>query len=290
VRKPNLFIVGAPKCGTTSLYAYLCEHPQIFMSPIKEPQFFAEDRRGERRRIRKLENYLKCFAGAGDEPVVGEASTAYFASPRAPFLIKEFAPDARIIIMLRSPVDKMYSRYGDARFTNQEPHPAFSDAIDAELANGPSFGLGYINSSRYAEHVETYFRVFGRERVHVILYEDFKDRTAQLYAEVLRFLGAQATTKSDFPILNASRRARSALLQEFVRCPPEPLRRLARSVLSQPARRRIRDWCSRINLIYAPQPPLDREFRNRLYSFFEDDIRQLGMLIGRDLSCWLKGD
>lgn len=288
MRRPNLFIVGAPKCGTTSLYSYLAEHPHIFMSPIKEPQFFAEDRRGDRRRIRTLEEYLACFAGAGDEPIVGEASTVYFASPRAPYLIKEFAPDSRIIIMVRNPVDKVYSRFGDARFTNKEKHRSLPEAIEAELANGPSFGLGYIESSRYAAHVETYFRVFGRERVRVILYEDFKERTAKVYAETLGFLGVEATAKSDFPALNANKHARSMFFQEFVRRPPGPLRELARRLLPQASRRRIREWSSRLNVVQNPRKPLDREYRNRLYSFFEDDVKQLGLLIGRDLSFWLR--
>ena len=107
--KPDFFIVGAPKCGTTALYTYLKQHPEIFMSPQKEPQFFANDVLGDRRHTCTWAEYLSCFAAARGAKRIGEASVAYLGSPCAPKQIKMFNPAAKIIIMLRNPVDMMHS-------------------------------------------------------------------------------------------------------------------------------------------------------------------------------------
>jgi hypothetical protein len=286
MKKPNLFIVGAPKCGTTALYTYLREHPQIFMSPLKEPEFFARDFLGDRRRIRGLQEYLACFAEVRDEEVIGEASTAYFASELAPREIKAFAPHARIIIMLRNPVDKMCSRFAEASFHNQEHHVSFEAALRAEQSDGPSFGLGYRESARYANKVRRYLTTFGRESVHVIIYDDFKEHTSKIYQETLRFLGVRPDSRSDFPVFNNNKYVRSMALQEFVRYPPDILRQFGRIAMPRAMRKGLRDWFSRLNVVCAPRPSLDPDLRRQLQREFQDDVEELGNLIGRDLSGW----
>jgi Sulfotransferase domain len=290
IKKPNFFIVGAPKCGTTALYTYFREHPQIFMPPLKEPQFFAVDLLGDRRRIRSLPEYLACFAGARDKPRIGEASTAYLGSKRAAEEIKAFAPDARIIVMLRNPVDKMYSRFNDARFTNQEPQRSFEAALSAEQRCGPSFGLGYRESARYASQVRRYLEVFDRARIHFIIFDDFRERTAATHEEALRFLGVRADDRSDFPMVNERRYVRGMPLQQFVRHPPEVLRRLGRMSISPVMRRRLREWVANLNEVAVPPPPLPADLRRRLQREFQDDVEKLGRLIGRDLSGWCEGE
>lgn len=290
MRTPNLFIVGAPKCGTTSLYAYLRDHPRIYMSPLKEPQHFAGDLRGERRRIRTIEEYLQCFSGARDETIVGEASTAYLASPDAAQKIKAFAPEARIIIMLRNPADKMYSRFNDARFNNREPHKTFEAALAAEEIDGPTMGLGYRGSARYVEQVRRYLEVFGRDKVHIILFEDLKERPAETYEAVLRFLGVPSDGRSDFPVVNRRRSARSMELQEFVRRPPGWLGSIGRAVIPLAMRAGLRRWFSAVNVDSSPPPPLSQDLRRRLTSDFAAEIEELARLIGRDLSRWLSVD
>jgi hypothetical protein len=289
VKKPNLFIVGAPKCGTTALYTYLGQHPQIFMSPIKEPEFFASDFLGDRRRILGLQKYLACFAEARDEEIVGEASTAYFASEVAPREIRGFAPHARIIIMLRNPVDKMYSRFAEACFSNQEHHVSLEAALEAEQRDGPSFGLGYRESARYASRVERYITTFGRESIHVIIYDDFKEHTSKIYQETLRFLGVRPDSRMDFPVLNSNKYVRSMALQEFVRHPPGILRQFGRIAMPMEMRKFLRGWFSRLNVVCTPRSPLDPDLRRRLQREFREDVEKLGNLIGRDLSGWSNG-
>src|ERR1700730_6628922 len=198
------------------------------MSPIKEPEFFASDFLGDRRRILGVQEYLACFAEARDEEIVGEASTAYFASEVAPREIRAFSPRARIIIMLRNPVDKMYSRFAEACFSNQEHLVSLEAALEAEQRDGPSFGLGYRESARYASRVERYLTTFGRESIHVIIYDDFKEHTSKIYQETLRFLGVRPDSRMDFPVLNSNKYARSMALQELVRPPPDILRQFGR--------------------------------------------------------------
>ena len=127
VVKPNFFLVGAPRCGTTSMYAYLRSHPQIFMpETAKEPHYFApEESLWYGKRIDDLETYLALFTGARDAVRIGEASTHYLASPSAANSIYAFNPQARILIMLRSPVDLLYSLYYHRRQTGKERHATF---------------------------------------------------------------------------------------------------------------------------------------------------------------------
>src|SRR5262249_46212300 len=131
VRKPDVFIVGGPKCGTTSLYTYLKQHPDIFMSEIKEPQYFAADTLQHQRRIRTLPEYMDCFAAAQREERIGEASTAYLGSSSAARELKKFNPNARIIVMLRNPIDVMYSLHSERLFSNIEHIGDFERAINS---------------------------------------------------------------------------------------------------------------------------------------------------------------
>src|SRR5215469_17477012 len=110
--RPSIFIVGAPKCGTTALYTYLKAHPDVFMSPLKEPQFFAEDLLGNRRNVCNWESYLALFAATGRRRA-GEASAVYLGSPSAATKIKHFSPAAQIVIMLRNPVEVMHAEHGE---------------------------------------------------------------------------------------------------------------------------------------------------------------------------------
>ncbi len=126
--KPNFFIVGAPKCGTTALYEYLRPHPNIFMPELKEPHFFAKDL-GTYPRIKTLEDYTGLFAGSTPEHLrVGEASVYYLRSSVAIANIHGFNPDARIIAMFRNPVDMVYSLHSQLLYWSEEIEPDFETA------------------------------------------------------------------------------------------------------------------------------------------------------------------
>src|SRR6185437_9034148 len=212
-RKPDLFLVGAPKCGTTALYAYLAQHPEIFMSPRKEPQFFAADIFGEQRNITILDRYLNCFARANGQKRIGEGSTAYLGSKTAAREIKKFSPRAQVLIMLRNPVDVMHAQHSQRVFDHMEHIRDFERAVDSDEERtwhyGPFLGQKiirptYRETARFSDDVKRYFDVFGRENVHVIIYDDFRLNTAATYAEVLRFLRVSLASQMEYPIVNAN--------------------------------------------------------------------------------------
>ncbi|SRR5229473_3235002 len=296
--QPNFFIVGGPKCGTTALYSYLRNHPQIFMCPIKEPQFFASDILGHQRRIQTLPEYLDCFRDAGKKKSIGEASTAYLGSRVAASEIKVFSPYAQIIVMLRNPVDVMYAQHSERVFSNVEHILDFEAALNSKeirrwrsgpFKNQAMIRLEYRELSRFAEQVQRYFDVFGRERVHVIIYDDFKIDTSSVLRGVLNFLGVTSDYQTPLRVFNANRRARSMAVQDFLRHPPKGLRSFARMVLPDNLRSGLVECVRKLNILYEPRPPLNHTLRERLQKELEPEVEQLSRLLDRDLGAWCSG-
>ena len=246
--KPDFFIVGAPRCGTTSLFDFLGQHPQIFASPAKEIHYFGSDLHHVGRPPLSESEYLENFVGARDELRIGEAATSYFYSERAAAEIKAFNADSRAIIMLRNPVDMMYSLYNLYRVTGAEPLPTFEEALAAEsrrrrgldLPDRPVLveGLFYRRIAAFAENVQRFFDALGRERVHVILFEDFTRDVAGTYRDTLRFLEVDDSFVADFRVLNAAIQPRSRAVQELVLRPPRSVLAAARVLTPCSARAR----------------------------------------------------
>jgi hypothetical protein len=298
VLRPNLFIVGAPKSGTTALYSYLQRHPQIVMSKVKEPQFFASDVCGDQRCIRTMSEYLNCFDSPDkDVVVVGEASTCYLGSKRAPLEIHEFCPEARVIVMLRNPIDVMYAEHSERVFGGTEHITDFEVALDSpeprRWRSGPFKGhlvrnLSYRELTTFSEQVQRYFGVFGQESVHVIIYDDFARHPDVAYRSVVSFLEVDPRRKIDFDVVNSNRRARSSGVRDLLRHPPEPAKRLARALLSQRMRRALGDCFRWLNIKRAARPPLDGRFQRRIAVEYAPEVSQLSSLLNRDLlSIWI---
>jgi hypothetical protein len=297
VNKPNFFIVGAPKCGTTALYSYLAQHPDIFMPSLKEPQFFADDVLGSLRAVRTMENYLNCFADAKPGQTIGEASVAYLGSDSALRGIKAFNPAAEIIVMLRNPIDVMYSEYSGRIYDTREPAIPFEEALEAEdngrlspwrCQGGPVLGLGLRQTVRFVDQVRAYFEVFGRGHVHIIIYEDLLQDTAKVYAEVLRVLRVRGVFQPTFKVVNGNKRVRNTSLQKFIVRPPYLARRFARLTIPQPLRRFVGESLLRLNAPFEPRPPMNRSLRRSLQQQLEQDVLALSTLLDRDLSHWVR--
>jgi hypothetical protein len=286
-RIPDFFIVGSPRCGTTALYTYLREHAEIFMSSIKEPEFFA-DYLGEHRFVRTWREYLDCFARVQGEKRIGEASTSYLASHTAARALKEFSPLASIIVMLRNPVDVMYSLYYVRRSSNLEDQTSFKAALDADAIGRKVVELTYRERTRYAAQVERFITVFGREKIQFIVYEDFKADTRKIFQETLRFLGVRSDTEREFPTINGNQRTKNMTLWCLVRRPPEPLRRIIRPVTSRRLRSAVGTYLLRLSSVEEPRPPMDPELRNGLQKEFAPEIDRLSALLGRDLTAWCR--
>ena len=298
MKRPELFLVGAPKCGTTSLYAQLQAHPEIFMSPVKEPAFFDVDLYQPTPGTRSLEQYLSYFADASEEQLAGEASTSYLFSTRAAAEIAAFAPGAKIIAMVRDPVELMHAFHQQLLYQGQEHIEDFAAALEAEDERRPrvGFGLGerlpqvllYRDVARLSEQLERYFDVFGRERVHVIVLDDYQRDAAAVYRGVLGFLGVSPDFRPTFEVVNRYKGLRSSRLHRFLVQPPRTAQRLVRVAVPEGPRRVLLGKAKRLNTVPRTRPPMDPKLRRRLTAEFTPEVRRLGRLIGRDLSSWSK--
>ena len=188
MRKPNFFIVGAPRCCTGSLWTYLKGHPEIFMPAEKELYFFDSDLWGTGKWAPTLSEYLSHFSGATDHKKVGEATPSYLRSLHAAKAIKAFNPGAQIIIMLRNPLDVMHSLHS-AALGGPEPIVDFAEALEADRRRTDRSLIGYREFTEFPEQVQRYFDLFGRENVHTIIYDHLQENSAAVCQDVLRFPG-----------------------------------------------------------------------------------------------------
>jgi hypothetical protein len=297
LRKPDLFLVGAPKGGTTSMHYYLKEHPEIFMSEVKEPHFFGTDLVSPRF-IRDKEKYLALFSSAQDEKRVGESSIYYLYSKIAVVELHEFSPNAKIIIMLRNPVEMIYSLHSEHLFCGDEKITNFEKALIAEESRRHGlrtpahckvkFALLYREIAKYDQQVERYFNVFGRNNVKVIIFDDFKKDTARAYKETCEFLGVKSDFRTDFRVINAHKAVRSRVLMHFWRDPPKLALWLGNAMPGS-VRERLADFIRSMSFQVAPAPPMDQELRRQLQQEFLPGVERLSQLLGRDLTYWCCG-
>ncbi len=307
-RRPDLFIIGAPKSGTTSLYEYLIGHPDVYMSPVKEPFYFAPDVvTGPRRRPFRYEvdepRYLDLFRNTRDEGRVGEASTGYMISERAASLVKQFQPDARVIAMVRNPVDVIYALHNERVSHGVEDITEFESALAADddrragrrLPEGSSpLGAVYLDVGRFGEQLRRWFNEFRRDRVHVIVFDDFVADTAGCFRDVLEFLAVDPEYQPpSFAVHNPSHRMREGILGTIRRAwVGRTARRLAPRLIGE---NRAFRWArqirhSRLTRRTGTLPPISTELRRRLEEALRPDVSQLSEMAGRDLAAlWFRG-
>jgi Sulfotransferase domain len=297
--KPNFFIVGAPKCGTTALYRYLRLHPNIYMPAKKEPHFFAQDL-GTYPAIKTMEQYAALFADAKDwHQRVGEASVYYLRSAVAIPGIRAFDPDARIIAMFRNPVDMVHSFHAQLLYWSEEVVPDFEAAwrlqeprrrgLDLPPGSRGAFLLQYAEMGRLGTQLERLLSTFPASQVKLILYDDFAASPRQVYDDVIRFLGLPHDGRTEFPRINESKRTRVTWLRNFIRKPPPGLREVYRGVKARLGRKRmdaIRQGVIERLTVNERREPLSPAFRAELVEVFRDEVALLGRLLGRDLSHW----
>jgi hypothetical protein len=301
-KRPDLFIIGAAKAGTTSLYEYLRGHPEVFMSPAKEPRYFAPDLdSGSGHDLRYPDDedrYLALFEGARDEKRLGEASVRYIYSVEAPRLINEFQPGAFIVAMLRNPVEMLYSMHNQRLSDGEEEITDFEQALAAESARRQGHGVPpgvnplltlYRERAKFGEQLPRWFDTFGRERVHVIIFEDMVVDPAGTFHRLLEFLDVDPEYRPEsFAAHNQSHAPRSRLLLRLTKSRvPQWIawRMLPRLVGDRATRAMVRGFRhSPINRRSAPRAPLRPELRRRLEDEFAPDVALVGQLLGRDLA------
>jgi len=299
-RRPDLFIVGAPKSGTTSLYSYLAGHPQVYMSPVKEPLYFSPDAiDAERTRFRYPDDeqrYLSLYADARDEVRLGEASTRYLASPHAPTLVAAFQPRPYVVAILRNPVDMIYALHNETVSQGHERIADFAQALAAddmsyanERARGDVSGAAahYRQTALYADQLERWFGAVGRDRVCVIIFDDFARDTAAELRGVLEFLDVDADYRpASLAAHNVSHRQRPLVRAALDSSAAEWLtdRALPRLIgQNAKARLALRFRHSPINRRPAPRPALQPGLRRELEIDFRPQVERLSELLKRDL-------
>ena len=297
--RPNFFIVGAPKCGTTALFEYLRPHPRIFMSPVKEPHYFATDM-GSYPAIKTLAAYTALFAESTSEHLaVGEASVYYLRSSTAIPNIHDFNPEARIIAMFRNPVDMVYSLHAQLLYVAEETEADFETAwrLQAQRSRGfevPStcrepLLLQYAQVGQFGSQAKRLLSIFPPTQVKLILYDDFAANPGKVYADVIEFLRIPHDGRTTFPRINESKRARLDWLRMFSRRPPAVLHAAVRGLKRAVGEERISAIKKRIvalNTVRERRPPLNPKLRAELVAHFREEVALLSRIMQRDLSHW----
>lgn len=281
MRRPDFFIAGAPKCGTTSLARWLSEHPRVFMPEVKEPFFFSTDLR---RRVRSLDRYEALFARAdGGHAAVGEATTWYLYSRTAADEIERYAPGARYVVCLRDPVQMALSLYQHLVFTGREDAPDFRAAWERQGERAAGVGLPracdepqYLQYARVCalgEQLERLYARVGAERILPVLLDDMRDDPAREYARVLRFLGVPDDGRTDFPVRNRARRPRSLRVAQVMRWGAAVRDRMGLRGLG----------LSRLNVRSEGRVAADPGTQRMLRDHFAPEVERMGRVLGRAL-------
>ncbi|MDX1610766.1 MAG: sulfotransferase [Candidatus Thermoplasmatota archaeon] len=292
-RWPNLFVVGAPKCGTTSIMSQLGEHPEVFVPEVKEPRYLDTDLTYTHR-TETQEAYLSLFEGGQGAQRRAEGTVFYLYSPAACRTIREETRDPRVVIMLRDPVEMVHSLHSQMVYTGNEQITSFEQAWRAAPARrrgerlaprtNPLEGLDYPWVGRYHEHVARYLDAFGDQAL-VLLLDDLKADPAGTYRRICEHAGIDPGYEPDLSAKNKNTQMRFAALRDVVREPPRFVTS-ALSIFPASWRDAARRAILQANTREVPRDPLEPGLREELSTTFRDDVQALAELIDRDLSHW----
>ncbi|HBL11496.1 MAG TPA: sulfotransferase [Cyanobacteria bacterium UBA11162] len=294
MKMPNFIIIGAGKSGTTSLYKYLQEHPQIFIPSMKEVYFFAFEGQSHPIGITNFKDYQALFQEASEEQVIGEVSSIYLFRPQAPERIKYYLPDVKLIAILRNPADRAFSDYLmnlnrhnlSKSDKNSKPMRDF-----AELVKEKHY---FIQIGFYYEQLKRYYDRFDPSQIKVYLYEDLVTDARGLVRDIFRFVGVDDSFVPDTSQKHKVSGLPKNQAMHRLLTKSSPMRSLAISILKplmpaqlrQYIRDKIIDGLVKQNLT---RPQLSSALRQELIEIYREDILNLQNLINRDLSTWLDG-
>ena len=298
----SMFVVGAPRCGTTSLSKALRHHPEICVSKPKETFFFVREGAPmgvEQRASEFIRRYYPDLEP--DHELIVEASPVYLYAPEAVERILEIDPNAKLVVMVRNPVDLVHSLHGRMLYTMDEDVKDFATAWRLREARSRGESLpkrcrhpsvvdyGFVGS--LGARVEELFARVGRERCHVIVYDDLKDRGPETLRKLLRFAGVDSEIKLKLKRARPNNAYKREWLQPYVTNPPKPIFKLlelwerkgkGRTGYLRPLRKRFKKW----NTKPVERNVLDPALRAELADAFAADIEKLSKLLDRDLGHW----
>jgi hypothetical protein len=296
---PSFLVIGAVRSGTTSLYHYLAQHPQIYMCPVKEPSFFAFEgappvSQGLRKKdtlldcVTDIETYRKLFQGVSGQVAVGEVSPVYLYHPAAPQRIRRYIPDAKLIAILRHPVDSAYSAYLAGRLYGVETIADFGQILrKEEIDRRQPWRLKqrYLDVGFYITYLKRYFDLFDRAQIRVYLYDDLQADPAGVLRDIFRFLGVDDAFIPDLSVQhNVGGLPRNKVWHAIFRLQP-----ILRPLLPPSLRRHLAKYRDRLlGLGLVRQPPLDPQVCAEMSQLYREETLKLQELIQRDLSAWLE--
>lgn len=298
--KPNFFIIGAPKCGTTALSEYLREHPQVFITDPKEPHYFATDFPNYPK-TKTLAAYLELFQGVENQHLaIGEASVLYLYSSQAISNIHKFNPQAKIIVMLRNPIDMVYSFHSQLFYICYETESDFAKAWELQsvrsqgkaisrLCTEPQV-LQYSEVGKLGKQMEKLMNIFPAEQIYPILFDDFVVDTQSVYEKVLNFLEVPQNFRTNFPPINENKVQKLRLLGQLTQQIPGLLINTVMKIKQLMGIKRlyVLDTIRRFNTQKTKRQSLNKEFRLKLIDEFRDDIHRLSLVLNKDLNHWLR--
>ncbi|MCC0179241.1 sulfotransferase [Waterburya agarophytonicola K14] len=291
---PNFLIVGAAKAGTTALYRYLQQHPQIYMTPTKETNFFAfegevinfagvGDEALREFSITDFKTYQAQFQGVTEEKAIGEACPSYLYYPQAAAKIKQYTPDARLIVILRNPITRAYANFLHTVRDDREYHHDFALALQDEatrIADNWEWFWHYIQVGFYGRQLQHYYEYFPRDRIKIYLYEDLKTDAIALLQDIFRWLEVDASFVPDMALHpNKSGMPKNKLLHRIL-TKPNPVKTLLKPLFPAKLRQKIQH--QNLNT-----PQLSPEVKQQLLDLYRADILKCQDLIQRDLQPWL---
>ena len=291
---PDLLIVGAPKCGTTAITRFLESHPQVHMAARKDLHFFGSDLGFRNRERESEESYLRHFEAAEPDQIRAESSVWYLYSTRAAAEVAARNPDARILILLRHPVDMMHALWAQLRLNGlgDEDIPDFAEALAAEedrrmgrripAATPLPEALFYRQTARYSEQIHRYSQAFSPDQILILIQEEMREDTPRAWREVCEWLEIDPTHSPQLGPVNRSKAVRSEGLRRAIGGTPQSLKRL----LPASGRRRLSRWLRHINSSHAQREPIDPALRSRLDQEFTDEVQAIEAILGRAIPSW----
>jgi len=301
VKKPNLFLVGLPKTGTSALHSILAEHPQIYMSPIKEPLYFSEDlaqesltfhgRYSQRFKYKEESDYLTLFKNAKNEQIFGESTTSYIFSRKAPHNIYNFNPEAKILIGIREPIDFLRALHIQYLKEGVEVYSDFEQALSAEKERKegrdipktvyyPSY-LFYREKILYAKYIQDFMKYFNKNQIKIYVYEEFRSNNQKILKEILSFLQVQTKHIKYTRNVNPTELPRSQTVNKIIL--NSPIKHFLQNNLSIENYEFLKLLGKNLLLKQTKKPPVRKELIEELKKEFKDEVKRTGEIVGKNL-------
>ena len=304
---PTFIIIGAGKSGTTAIHHYCDQHPEVFMTRIKETNFFelegqkihytkAEDPlllNHYPQSVNNLKDYQALYREAEDDVrALGETSPMYLYGKNAPSKIREYVPDVKLIAILRQPIDRLYSRFLHLCRDGDQPTERFEDALNRDTIWWERNDL--VTEGFYYTHLKRYFELFDRSQLKVFLYEDLRKDSEQLMVDLFTFIGVDPSFRPSLETeYNVSGKPKNALIDALIGSNSiiiKTAKALAPGLVnklkgSPAAQKRLTDLRKKNLDRTPPSPEVRKRFIDEVYG---KEIEQLGQLLNRDLSHWMR--